>query len=218
MLYELVAFFALQKASAVAAQPGTRCHHNGDGPVDFACDAEYSSADKQEHVGERILERVHADGIEPGVTCEPENLYKPHAHLHNAPINGNQCETEGAFPGELFGRRCRRFAENVFAQVAHHHDEADDAGEYGLECAVAETHEEKRTDGGSGDGGQEELQEYFLVQVAVLHQIDCAAEIPDDKPDAVRAVRDGRGHAEEYHDGQTQRGTAACDAIDEADN
>ena len=89
---------------------------------------------------------------------------------------------------------------------------------YGLECAVADAHEKNRTDGGPSDGGQEQLQEYFLVQVAVLHQIDGAAEIPDDKPNAVCAVRDSCGHAEEYHDGQAQCGTAACDAVDEADN
>ena len=45
MLDELVAFFALQKAPAVAAEPCSRGHHDGDGPVDFARDAERRGAD-----------------------------------------------------------------------------------------------------------------------------------------------------------------------------
>ena len=55
MLDKLVALLALEETSAVAAQPGTCRHHDGDGPVDFACDAEHGRADEQEHVGERVL-------------------------------------------------------------------------------------------------------------------------------------------------------------------
>ena len=47
-------------------------------------------------------------------------------------------------------------------------------------------------------------------------EVECAAEVPDDKPDAVRAICDGGGEAEEYHDGETQRRATARDAVDEA--
>ena len=47
-------------------------------------------------------------------------------------------------------------------------------------------------------------------------EVECAAEVPDDKPDAVRTVCDGGGETEEYHDRKAQSGAAARDAVDEA--
>ncbi len=47
-------------------------------------------------------------------------------------------------------------------------------------------------------------------------EVECAAEVPDDKPDAVRAVCDGGGETEEYHDRKAQRGATARDAVDKA--
>ena len=47
-------------------------------------------------------------------------------------------------------------------------------------------------------------------------EIECAAEVPDDEPDAVCAVCDSRRKPEKNHDGEAKRGTSACDAVDEA--
>jgi len=50
----------------------------------------------------------------------------------------------------------------------------------------------------------------------MTREVKCAAKIPDDKPDAVRAVCDGCREPEENHDGQAERGAAPSDAIDKA--
>ena len=60
------------------------------------------------------------------------------------------------------------------------------------------------------------MQKDFFVQVAVSRKVERTAEIPDDKSDAVCAVCDSRREPEKNHDGEAKRGTAACDAVDEA--
>ena len=50
----------------------------------------------------------------------------------------------------------------------------------------------------------------------MAHEVDGAAEVPDNKTDAVRAVCNGCGQAKENHDGEAQGGAAACDAVDKA--
>ena len=156
------------------------------------------------------------DGIEAGVTCESENLYETDADLHNASINGDAEESEGSLEGEFCGRGFGRLAEDVFAQVAHDDYEADDDGENGLEEFVPNANQETCADERSEKRRQEQLQKDFFVQVAVACEIECAAEIPDDKSDAVCAVCDSRWEPEKNHDGEAKRGAASGDAVDEA--
>ena len=60
------------------------------------------------------------------------------------------------------------------------------------------------------------MQENFLVQVAVAHEVDGTTEIPDNQADAVCAVCNGCRQAKENHEGEAQGGAAACDAVDKA--
>ncbi len=103
------------------------------------------------------------DGIEAGVTCESKNLYETDADLHNASINGDAEEPEGAFEGEFCGRGFGRLAEDVFTQVAHDDYEADDDGENGLEEFVPNVNQEACADEGSEKCRQEQLQKDFFV-------------------------------------------------------
>ena len=215
---EGVAFFALQETSEVAAAPGAECHDDGDGPVDFSGDAKGYGAEYEKYRGECILEGVHVDGVEAGVPREAENLYEADSHLHDAAVNRDECESEGAFPREFFRGRGRGLPEDVLTQVAHHHHEADDAGEDCLECFVADAYQKADADGGAHECRNQKLEEDFLVQVAVFREVRDAADVPDDEPDAVRAVCDGCRHPEENHDGKAKRAPAACDAVDEAND
>ena len=154
--------------------------------------------------------------VKSGVSRESENLYETDADLHDATVNGDAEESESPFERELFGWGCGRLAENVLAQVAHDDHEADDDGENGLEEFVPNANQEARANEGSEKCRQEQLQKDFFVQVAVSCKVERTAEIPDDKSDAVRAVCDSRREPEKNHDGEAKRGTAACDAVDEA--
>lgn len=141
-LDELVAFFALREAAEVATEPCACRHDDGDGPVDFPCDAESHCAYNQEHVCESVLDGVHVNRVKARVARESENLYKTDTHLHNAAIYGDTEKSEGAFDGELFGRCLRGGAENVLAQVAHDDHKANYYGENCLEELVSNADQE----------------------------------------------------------------------------
>ena len=142
------------------------------------------------------------NGVEAGVSREAENLYKTDAHLHDAAVNRDECESEGAFPREFFGGCGRGLPEDVLAEVAHYHHEADDAGEDCLEGSVSDAYQKADADGGADKCRDQKLEEDFLVQVAVLREVCDTADVPDDEADAVCAVCDGRRHPEENHDGE----------------
>ena len=199
---ELVAFLALCEAAEVTAKPSTCRHDNRDRPVDFSCNAKSDCAYNQEHVRECILNGVHVNRIKPRVSREAEDLDKADTHLHNATIDGDCEKSDGTFDGEFFRRSCRRLSENVLAQVAHDYDKADDDRQNGLEEFVANADQEAGSEERTEKCRQQELQKDFLVQVAVTRKIIGAAKVPDDEPDAVRAVCDSRGEPEENHDGE----------------
>ena len=215
-LDELVAFLALQETAEVAADPGAACHDDGDGPVDFSRHAESECAYQQENVGECVLEGVNLDGGESRVSRKSENLYETHTDLHDATVKGDDEKSKRPFESQFFGRIFRRLSENVLVQVAHHDHKADDNSEDCLEKLVADVYQKTGSDNRPDQRGGEQLQKEPHVQVAVTGEVECAAEVPDDKPDAVRAICDGGGEAEEYHDRKAQRGATARDAVDEA--
>ena len=80
------------------------------------------------------------DGRKSGVAREPENLHEPDADLHDATVDGNAEKAERAFEGEFFGRGCRRLAQNIFLEVAHHDHKANDDSENCLKQFVADAH------------------------------------------------------------------------------
>ena len=158
------------------------------------------------------------DRVEAGVTREAENLDKANSHLDDTAVDGHTAKTQGSFPGEFFGRGCRGLAEDVFAEAAHDHHKADDCGEDGLESLVADADQEEDADAGPDDGGNQQLEENFLVEVAVTGEVCHGTDVSDDETDAVGAVCHRGGHAKEYHNGQTQGASAPCDAVDEAND
>ena len=100
--------------------------------------------------------------------------------------------------------------------MAHNEHEANDDRENRLEKLVADVYQETGPDDGAYHGRHDQLQENLLVQVAVAREVDGAAEVADDEPDAVRAVCDRGVHSQKDHDGKAQRGAAPRDAVDEA--
>lgn len=74
--------------------------------------------------------------VKSGVSSESENLYETNANLHDATVNGDSEESEGAFNRELCRRGFWRLAENILAQIAHDNDKANDYGENRLEELV----------------------------------------------------------------------------------
>ena len=136
--------------------------------------------------------------------------------MHNAAVDGDAEKSERAFKSQLLWRRCRRLAQNIFLEVAHDDHKANHHSENRLEKFVANVNQEACADKSAEECGERELQENLLVQVAVAHQVDGAAEVPDDKPDAVRTVCYCSGESHKYHDGEAQGRAAARDAVDKA--
>ena len=158
------------------------------------------------------------NGIEAGVAREAKNLDEANTHLNDATVDGDSDKTEGTFPSELGGRRCRRLAEDVFAEAAHDHHQADDHSEKSLESLVADADQKANADTCSNDSGNQELEENFLVEVAVTGEICNGADVSDDEPDSVGAVCHRGRHAEKNHDGEAQRASATGNAVDEAND
>ena len=158
------------------------------------------------------------DGIEAGVAREAENLDEAHANLDDAAVDGDGDKSEGPFPGKFGGRRCRRLAENVFAEAAHDHHQADDGGENGLKSLVTDADQETHANACANDSGNQELKENFLVEVAVTGEICNGADVTNDESDSVGAVCHRGRHAEEYHDGEAERASATGDAVDKAND
>ena len=111
------------------------------------------------------------DGVKTGVTRESKNLYKADTDLHNATVNGDAEKAECSFNRELFWWNLWRLAENVFAQVAHHDDKANDDRENRLKELVSDADQKTRTDKCPKKCRQKELQEYFFVQIAVPSEV-----------------------------------------------
>ena len=158
-LDELVALLALQKAAEVAADPGSACHDDGDGPVDFSGHAEGECAYQQEDVGERVLEGVNLDGGESRVSRESENLYETHTDLHDATVKGDDEKSKRPFESQFFGRIFRRLSENVLVQVAHHDHKADDNSEDCLEKLVADVYQKTGAEECPEESGNQQLEE-----------------------------------------------------------
>ena len=149
----------------------------------------------------------------------PDNVMdEAHAYLDDAAVDGDGNKAEGSFPSELFGRGCRRLAKDVFAKAAHDHHQADDHSEKSLESLVADADQKANADTCSNDSGNQELEENFLVEVAVTGEICNGADVSDDKSDSVGAVCHRGRHAKEYHDGEAERAATTGDAVDEAND
>ena len=131
-------------------------------------------------------------------------MYEAHADLHDATVDGNGEKTEGSLECELFGGRCRGLAQDIFSQVAHNYQQEKKKKKKRLEKQVADVHQETGSDKRPDQRGGEQLQKEPHVQVAVTRQVEGAAEVSDDEPDAVRAVSHGGGKPEKNHQWKAQ--------------
>ena len=116
------------------------------------CHADAANADESldELVALFALCEAAEVAAEPRTCCHDEgdeNLYKADTDLHNATVNGDAEKAECSFNRELFWWNLWRLAENVFAQVAHHDDKANDDRENRLKELVSDADQKTRTKG-----------------------------------------------------------------------
>ena len=208
----------MQKAAAVTAEPGTHRHDNGNRPINFTRESKGEGAHAEEHGGKGVLKGVHVDGVKAGITGEAKNLDKAHTYLDDTAVDSHATKAEGPFPSEFSGGSCRRLSEDVFAETAHDHYQADDCGKNGLKGLVTYADQKKYANACANDSGNQKLEENLLVEVAMTGEIGHRTDVTDDESNTVGAVSHRGGHAKEYHDGEAERAAATCDAIDEAND